>query len=85
MSIRPKVVEIIKSRFCVGREYDLRDEQSFFESRVIDSLGMIELVGLLEGAFSVKVEDEECLPENLDSINSIVAYLERKVGQSRYD
>jgi len=38
----------------------------------------MELIAFLENTFGIKVEDEELIPENLDSINNVVAYLERK-------
>lgn len=82
MSIGDRVVEIIKRNFFVGREYNLQYGQSFLETRAIDSLGMIQLVMLIEEKFSVKVEEEEFLPENLDSIDAIVKYLERKVVEN---
>jgi len=79
MSIRDRVVEIIKKNFFVGREYNLQDGQSFLETRSIDSIGMIQLIVLIEEIFSIKIDENEFLPENLDSINAIVGFLERKV------
>ena len=39
---------------------------------------MLELVGFLEEKFDVRITNEELLPENLDSIDNIVAFVERK-------
>ena len=58
----------------------LVDDASFLEHGVIDSMGVLELVAHLESTYGVKVKDEELLPENLDSINSVAAYLTRKLA-----
>ena len=44
---------------------------------------MLELVTYLEETYGIKVEDEELIPDNLDSINRLVNYLERKLQLSR--
>jgi len=57
---------------------DLKDDSSFLEEGVIDSTGVLELVGFLEENYNIKVEDEELIPENLDSIKNICAYIKLK-------
>jgi acyl carrier protein len=52
------------------------------ESGIIDSTGILELVRFLETTFSITVADEELIPDNLDSINKIVAYLQAKMPSS---
>ena len=78
MDIESRVIEQIKENFFAGMEFNLDYSQSLIESGSIDSIEMIKLVGLLENEFSVKVEPDEYLPENLDSIDAIVGYLKRK-------
>ena len=56
----------------------LGDGESFLEKGFIDSTGVIELTHFLEDNFAIKVEDTEMLPENLDSIDFLVAFVERK-------
>jgi len=46
---------------------------------IMDSTGVLELVAFIESTFEIKVEDEELIPENLESIKNIVSYLERKL------
>jgi len=63
----------------MGQDSDsLKDDSSFLEEGVIDSTGVLELVGFLEENYEIKVEDEELIPENLDSIKNICVYLETK-------
>ncbi len=58
------------------------DNDSFFEKNVIDSTGVLELVLFLEQTFGFAVEDEEIVPENLDSIKSLLAYVQLKLEQA---
>ena len=78
MNIRDRVVEIIKKNFFVGKEYNINDSQSFLKSGAISSIGMMTLTTIIEEEFSIIIEDDEFLPENLDSIDAISGYLERK-------
>ena len=59
----------------------LNDEDSFLENGIIDSTGVLELVSHLEATFEIKVEDEELIPDNLDSIANVVKYLEGKLAK----
>jgi len=56
------------------------DQESFLKSGIIDSTGMMELVAFLESDFGVKVEDHELIPANLDSIDNLVAFIERRTA-----
>ena len=40
--------------------------------------GVLELVMFLEDTFSIQVDDEELVPENLETINNQVAFLKQK-------
>jgi acyl carrier protein len=57
---------------------DLADDISFLERNLLDSTGVLELVAFLEDSFAIKVEDQEIVPQNLDSVNLIASYVERK-------
>jgi acyl carrier protein len=52
--------------------------KSLIDSGIIDSTGVLELVGFLEERYGIRIEDEELLPENLDSIDNILAFIARK-------
>lgn len=78
MNHKDDIVQIIQTRFMRGKSFDLQPGDSFLDSGVLDSIGMIELVGLLEKRFAIHVEDDELVPENLDSVEAISGYLERK-------
>jgi len=68
----------IVERFLFGDDSQLHDDSSFLEQGIIDSTGVLEIVAHLEQEYGIKVEDDELLPENLDSLSNIRAFLERK-------
>ena len=76
---RDKIRAFIMENFLFGNDQGLNDDISFLDEGIIDSTGILELVSFLEEEFSISVEDEEILPENLDSIKNVVAYLGRKI------
>jgi acyl carrier protein len=78
--IRNRIREFIVENFLFGNEDGVKDDSSFLDEGIIDSTGILELVSFLEEEYSISVEDEELVPENLDSINNVVAYLERKMA-----
>jgi acyl carrier protein len=57
---------------------ELPSSNSLIESGIIDSTGVMELVGFLEDRYSIRIEDGELVPENLDSIDNIVGFIGRK-------
>lgn len=69
----------ILENFCFGQDPGLADDSSFLEMGIIDSTGVLELVTFLETEYSVAIKDEELVPDNLDSINNVVAYLQTKI------
>ncbi len=69
---------ILDNFIVVGASAGFRDSDSFIEHHICDSTGFLELIGFLEEEFGIKVEDEEMVPENLDSLNGIAAYVLKK-------
>ena len=73
-TIRDFVIE----NFLFGDDNNLQNSSSFLENGIVDSTGILELVKFLEETFEINVEDEELVPDNLDSIENVVKYLEQK-------
>jgi acyl carrier protein len=67
--------------FREGRA-DLADSESLIEAGLIDSTGILELVAFLESEFGIQVADADIVPDNLDSIGTIVAYVAAKTGRA---
>jgi acyl carrier protein len=79
MSLRDQIRHFVLENFILENPEDLVDDESMLNIGIMDSTGILELVAFIESTFEIKVEDEELHRENLDSINKIVSYLERKL------
>jgi acyl carrier protein len=71
----------VVDNFLFGEAGDLQDDTSFMESGLLDSTGVLDLVAFLEGAYAFKIQPVEMLPENLDSVNRVSAFVARKLEQ----
>ena len=78
--IKSIIREFIVENFFFGSANGLNDDTSFLDDGIIDSTGVLELVTFIEENFKIRVDDEELIPENLDSIDNIAGYLERKMA-----
>lgn len=58
------------------------DSDSFLEKGIIDSTGILELLEFIEEKFNFRVEDDEIIPSNLDSLKNLVAFIQRKTGKA---
>jgi acyl carrier protein len=68
-------------RFLSGHAENLRDGGSLLGD-VVDSLGILALVTYLQDHFQITVDDEDVIPDNLDTVNNLVAFVARKLGKS---
>jgi acyl carrier protein len=78
--IKAKVKEFITNNFLLGKSADLKEADSFLDSGIVDSTGVLEIVDYLQDAFEIKVNDEELLPDNLDSISNITRFVKSKLA-----
>jgi acyl carrier protein len=78
--IRSQVDEYLVENFLYGdEEAKLGEEDSFLESGLIDSTGILELIQFLEETFDMVVDDEDMIPANLDSIQRVTKYVGSKL------
>jgi len=56
----------------------IEDDTSFLDNGIIDSTGILEVINFIQETYEIEVEDDEMLPENLDSLQNIAAYINRK-------
>lgn len=75
--------EFILENFLFGEAREFEPEESFLETGLIDSTGILELVQYLEEAYGITVEDEEMVPENLDSLKNVAQFILYKTTGSR--
>ena len=77
MQINQELRKFVTENFLFGEQNEsLNDSDSFLEKGIIDSTGVLELIMFVEERFCIKVKDQDLIPENLDSINNLVRYIE---------
>lgn len=80
-AIEHAVREFLTENFPLsGDASELEREESLIGAGVIDSTGVLEVIGFVEERYEVQIADEEVLPENLDSIASIGRFVAGKLG-----
>ena len=79
MAIEQKLRDYILENFLFTDDQSaLNNEDSFLDKGIIDSTGILEVIYFIEDEFSIKINDEEMLPENLDSVKNIVNFVTQK-------
>lgn len=79
IDIKEKIRTFIINNFLLGVNADnLSDNDSFLEKGIIDSTGILELVSFAQEAFDIQIEDAELIPDNLDSLNNLEAFIIKK-------
>ena len=76
--IKSRIKTFIIETFLFGDLGELGDDTSFLDEGIVDSTGVLELVDFIEVSLGVSVDDEELLPENLDSINKVETFVRNK-------
>ena len=74
-----KLREFMAVNFLFSDEFSLDDAASFMDSGILDSVGVLHIILFLEDHYSIKLKDEEIIPENLDSIRNLARFIERKL------
>jgi acyl carrier protein len=70
--------KFISKKFLLNEDIKISDDDSFFERGIIDSTGVLELVSYIEETFRFTVEDDELIPDNLDSLDKLTIYIKKK-------
>jgi len=77
--VKTQVKEYFEENILLGAGARMpADTDSFMDQHLLDSTGFLELVLFLEERFGVSVEDHEMVPENLDSLDALAAFVQRK-------
>ena len=82
MDTKQRIREFVTVNFFVQDAATLTDDASLLDIGVVDSTGVLEIIGFLETTFGFTVEDDEIVPDNLDSIERIAAFVGRKLASA---
>ena len=58
-------------------------DDSLLESGTIDSMGVLQLVAFLETTYGIKIDDDDLMPDNFDTIAAIASFIERRQAGAR--
>ena len=79
-NIQQELRQFVIDNFLFGQgNGNLRNDDSFLDKGIIDSTGVLELVVFLEEKYHITLQDRELIPDNLDSINNLVRFVETKL------
>jgi acyl carrier protein len=78
MDITSRVRQFITTNFYVADPNALSNAAPLLDQGIIDSTGVLEVITFLESEFGVRVDDAEITPDNLDSIERIAAFVQKK-------
>ena len=77
--VKKQLRDYIVDNFLFGdTDTKFTDVDSFMELGILDSTGILDVILYLEENFDMKVEDDELIPENLDSIDNLSGFIIRK-------
>lgn len=81
MDVKKEIRDFIVENFLFGNREKLPDDDdSFLQKGLIDSTGILEVVSFIEEKFGIRVEDDDLVPENLDSVRRLADFIARKRG-----
>jgi len=83
IQLREQIRGFILEKYPRAREDGLTDRSPPLESGLIDSLGILDLVGFLEERFAIQVTDEELVPENFQTVGQLAVFVAQKKNGAR--
>ncbi len=79
LNVRESVRDFVNTNFLMGtNSLSYNDNDSFLQLGIIDSTGVLELVGYIQDTFGIQIADTDLVPENLDSIENVATFIQRK-------
>ena len=83
-AIEPQIRQFIASNLLYSTEgFAYADDASLLREGIIDSLGVVELVEFVQKSFGVKVDQQEVIPDNFDSVARLAAFVRKKLAGPR--
>lgn len=76
--VRLEVRDFVLKTFPIARKRQITNSDPLLESGLVDSQGVLEVVGFIEREFAIVVEDEELSPENFQTIDRIATFTQNK-------
>jgi acyl carrier protein len=71
--------EFMATNFLFSDDFSLGDADSFLDAGILDSTGVLQIILFLEERYQIALDDDEIVPENLDSIQRVKRFVDRKL------
>lgn len=82
MNVGQEIRRYIVDNILFGDDKKLKDDTSFQEHGILDSMGFLDLITFVEEKYGIKIKDKEIVPENFDSLQNIANFVERKLKKN---
>ena len=80
-NIKDHIKQFIIQRYLAGKEREpLKSDDSFLEKGIVDSIGVIELIGFIQREYKIDIKVPEIVPENIDTLNNLEKFILKKKG-----
>ncbi len=80
MSILDSIEKVLLTEIAAGMgKKTLAPDEDLLEQGIVDSLGLMKLIAFMEDTFNIKIMDEEIVPENFQSLNSMAMLVEKQM------
>jgi acyl carrier protein len=80
MTILENIEKVLLTEIAVGLDKKSLDpDEDLLEQAIIDSLGLMKLIDYMEKTFGINIADEQIVPENFQSLNSMVKLVEQQM------
>jgi acyl carrier protein len=81
MSTLERIEKFMLDQILVGfGKETLTPDEDLLDQGIIDSLGIMKLIVFIEDSFNLKIDDGEIVPENFQSLDSMVRFVQQKAA-----
>lgn len=83
MALNDELRQFVTDNFMYGKPCEgFADDDSFIQRGIIDSTAVMELIAFLEKRYAIKLQDQDLVPENLDSVNGLARLVKSRLPPS---
>lgn len=76
--VNTEIRTILKQNGGQAATSEFSDDESLLEAGIIDSFSMVDLISQLEKTYDIKIDEDDMMPENFDSVNAIAEFVQSK-------
>jgi len=85
MTIESQLQRFLYDNFIFDEQIKIERNASLLENGIVDSTGILELIMFIEETFQIEVQDDEVIPQNLDSIANLINFINFKLQSADND